>query len=197
MTSSSSSLGDLPGLPPLASLFVTHFDDIKGQSVAYYVSMDGESAFAPAVSIPNLNPHLMLETTSRLALTLAPLHMRFKLDPALSSRRRYMVSSPSSPPVVPQHAKKTYMSRTNRQAYPRRTSNTSLSPRGCTSWKRTSCASRITGALALGYSGVGRKKVGGGGGWGLWEWCLVSGSRNVPTTTVRDGKDLATTQGVA
>lgn len=53
------SLGELPAFPPLASLFVTHFDDIKGQSVAYYVSLDGESDFvAPFMSIPN--PNLML-----------------------------------------------------------------------------------------------------------------------------------------
>lgn len=52
------SLGELPAFPPLASLFVTHFDDIKGQSVAYYVSLDGESEFSPTMSIPNPIPKL-------------------------------------------------------------------------------------------------------------------------------------------
>jgi hypothetical protein len=31
--------------PPLAAIFLTHFDDIKGQSVLYYKSSDEESEF--------------------------------------------------------------------------------------------------------------------------------------------------------
>lgn len=35
-------MSNLPRLPPLAALFLTHFHDLKGQEVSYYVSIDGE-----------------------------------------------------------------------------------------------------------------------------------------------------------
>lgn len=35
-------MSNLPRLPPLAALFLTHFHDLKGQEVSYYVSLDGE-----------------------------------------------------------------------------------------------------------------------------------------------------------
>lgn len=35
-------MSNLPRLPPLAALFLTHFHDLKGQEVSYYVSQDGK-----------------------------------------------------------------------------------------------------------------------------------------------------------
>lgn len=32
----------LPAFPPLAALFLTYFDDLKGQTVSYYSSLPGQ-----------------------------------------------------------------------------------------------------------------------------------------------------------
>jgi len=44
MASSSTTISAeaLPAFPPLAALFLTYFDDLKGQTVSYYSSLSGE-----------------------------------------------------------------------------------------------------------------------------------------------------------
>lgn len=46
MASSSSTMtGPLPTFPPLAALFLTYFDDLKGQTIAYFSAIDSELKF--------------------------------------------------------------------------------------------------------------------------------------------------------
>lgn len=44
--------GAMSDFPPLAALFLTHFDDIKGQSIVHYVSLDDERE----INRPNYTP---------------------------------------------------------------------------------------------------------------------------------------------
>lgn len=46
----------LPRLPPLAALFLTHFHDLKGQEVSYYVSLDGEFVYTVTSQLVCIEP---------------------------------------------------------------------------------------------------------------------------------------------